>query len=236
MGVSDRPKVMCALLGKPMLAYVLQAVAASGIDSRPVVVVGHMAGQVQDFCAGACEYAEQPELKGTGDAVLRTRPLLEGAAENVFVLCGDQPFVSASTIRKIVDMHLASGATLTFGTASVEDFEGWRAPFADFGRILRDASGRPVGMVEVKDATPDQLAIREVNPSLYCFRAAWLWKALETLTNANAQGEYYLVDVLAKAVATGEKIMTVPVAPEEALGINTTSQLAIAEKLMQDRN
>src|SRR5512135_3278648 len=235
MGASDRPKVLHVLLGRPMLSYVLDAVVDSGVDARPVIVVGHMAEHVKTVCGEACDYALQEELKGTGDAVARTRGLLESGADHVLVLNGDQPFVTASTLRKIADTHLASGATLTLGTCLIEDFEEWRKPFADFGRIVRDGHGLVAGIVEAKDATPDQLGLREVNPSLYCFKTGWLWKALETLTNLNAQGEYYLTDLLAKAIGSGEKVETVPVPPEEALGINTLEQLEIAGKMMEGK-
>jgi bifunctional UDP-N-acetylglucosamine pyrophosphorylase/glucosamine-1-phosphate N-acetyltransferase len=235
MGSSDRPKVLHTLLEKPMLSYVLDAVFGSGVDAKPMVVVGYMAEKVKAVCADSCDYALQEELKGTGDAVARTRGQLEGTADHVFVLNGDQPFVSSSTLRKIVDVHLASGATLTLGTALAEDFEGWRRPFADFGRIVRDPQGQVASIVEVKDADPGQLELRELNPSLYCFKAPWLWKSLETLTNSNAQGEYYVTDLLAKAIAEGERVMTVPVPLADALGINTIEQLAIAEKLMKGK-
>lgn len=235
MGVSDRPKVLHTVLGKPMLSFVIDAVVGSGVDARPVIVIGHMAESVKAVCGDACDYALQEELKGTGDAVVRTRGVLEGEADHVLVLNGDQPFVAASTLRKIVDTQLAAGATLTLGTLSVPDFEDRRKPFADFGRIVRDAQGKVQGIVEVKDADADQLSLREVNPSLYCFKADWLWKALETLTNLNAQGEYYLTDLLAKAIGSGEKVVTVDVRPEEALGVNTAEQLALAERIMRDR-
>ena len=235
MGPADKPKVLHAVLDKPMLAYVLEAVAASGVDAKPIVVIGHMGDRVREVCGDACDYAEQTELKGTGDAVARAKPLLEGSAEHVMVLVGDQPFVTAGTIRKVADMHLASGATLTLGTVTVPDFEDWRKPFADFGRIVRDGNGSVARIVEVKDASPDQLGIKEINPSYYCFRAAWLWKALESLGTANAAGEQYLTDLLAKAIADGEPVRTVPIPPEEALGVNTLEQLAVADALMRGR-
>lgn len=235
MGPADRPKVLHTILGKPMLAYVLDAVVDSGVDAKPVVVVGHMAEHVRTVCGDACDYATQTELKGTGDAVMRARPLLEGSAEHVMVLVGDQPFVTAGTIRRVADMHLASGATLTIGTVTVDDFDAWRAPFADFGRIVRGPDGAIERIVEVKDAAPEQLAIKEINPSYYCFKADWLWKNLELLTTDNAAGELYLTDLLGRAIAAGEKVQTVPVPPDEALGVNTLEQLAIAEALMKAR-
>jgi bifunctional UDP-N-acetylglucosamine pyrophosphorylase/glucosamine-1-phosphate N-acetyltransferase len=235
MGPSDRPKVLHTILGKPMLAYALDAVVASGVDGKPVVIVGHMAEHVRTVCGDACEYAEQTELRGTGDAVMRARPLLEGKADDVMVLVGDQPFVTADTIRRVADAHASSGATLTLGTVTVQDYEDWRAPFADFGRIVRKADGSVERIVEVKDATPDQLALKEINPSYYCFKGSWLWNGLSRLTSDNASGEFYLTDLLAKALSDGEKVQTVPVPPDEALGVNTLEQLAIAEALMKAR-
>ena len=234
MGPSDRPKVLHTILGKPMLAYVLDAVVESGVDAKPVIVVGHMAEHVRAVCGTACEYATQPELRGTGDAVMRARPLLEAGAENVMVLVGDQPFVTSRTIRRVADAHASSEATMTLGTVTVPDFDGWRAPFADFGRVVRDASGDVLRIVEVKDAAPEILALKEINPSYYCFKAAWLWKALEGLTTDNASGEYYLTDLLGRAIAEGETVTTVPIPPEEALGVNTPEQLAIAEARMKE--
>lgn len=235
MGPSDLPKVLHEVLGKPMLAYVLDAVIASGVDPKPVVVVGHLAEKVQEICADRCEYALQPETRGTGDAVRRAQPLLEGAADDVIVLVGDQPFTTAASVRKIADMHLASDATLTIGTVTVPDYEEWRKPFADFGRIVRGADGAVARIIEVKDAAPDVLAIREIFPSFYCFKAKWLWESLATLTTDNAQGEYYLTALLSKAIADGVRVTTVPIAPEEALGINTLEQLEIAERLMREK-
>lgn len=236
MGSADRPKVLQTVFGKPMLEYVLHSVFESGVDARPVVVVGYMAEAVREKCGDACEYAEQTELKGTGDAVRCTRATLEGSAEHVMVLLGDQPLVTASTIRRVADTHLAAGATLTLGTVVVEDFQEWRTSFADFGRIIRDNEGCVSKIVEIKDASSEQLLIKELNPSYYCFKAEWLWKNLECLTADNAAGEYYLTDLLYKAISTGENVKTVAIPPEEALGVNTAEQLAVVEELMESRS
>lgn len=229
MGESELPKVLHPLKGKPLLAYVLEAVTDSAVDAKPVVIIGHMGEKVRQTFGNSCEYVVQKELKGTGDAVRCAREVLEGAAKHVLVLVGDQPLLRGATMRRLADMHLASGATLTMGTVSVDDFDAWRKPFADFGRVLRDADGRVSRIVEMKDATPEEQAVREINPSCYCFKAEWLWKALERLTTANAQHEYYLTDLLAAAVTAGERVMTVPLEPREAVGVNTPEQLALAE-------
>lgn len=235
MGPSELPKVLHEVLGKPMLSYVLDAVVASGIDQKPVVVVGYMAEKVKTIFDDRCDFAVQSALRGTGDAVMSAQPLLEGTADHVLVLVGDQPFTNAASVRKLADMHIASGATLTIGTVTVPDYEEWRKPFADFGRVVRDAAGAVERIVEVKDASPDVLAIREIFPSFYCFKADWLWKSLSTLTTDNAQGEYYLTALIAKAIMDGVPVKTVSVQPEEALGINTVEQLEIAERLMREK-
>lgn len=235
MGSDDRPKVLQPVLGRPILSYVLDAVKDSGVDDRPVVVVGHLAEQVKAAFGDACEYAEQKELRGTGDAVKTARPLLESTADHVLVLNGDHPLTTGRLIRKIADMHAATAATLSMGTVKVPDFEDWRKPFADFGRVERDAAGRVKGIVEVKDATPEQLAVKEVNPSFFCFKASWLWPSLETLTTDNVQGEYYLTALVAKAIREKEKLATVQVPAEEAVGVNTPEQLALAEELLKKR-
>ncbi len=236
MGASDLPKVLYEVFGKPMLRYVLDAVISSGVDEKPVVIVGHRAEKVKEVCGDLCEYALQPELRGTGDAVFCARPLLQGTTENVLVLVGDQPFTRAASVRKLADIHLASRATLTIGTVTVPDYEEWRKPFADFGRVVRGEDGSVSRIVEARDASSDELEIREVFPSFYCFKADWLWNSLETLTADNAQGEYYLTALLSKAMRDGVPVMTVPVDPEEALGINTIEQLGIAEQLMREKS
>lgn len=236
MGASDLPKVLRPLLGKPLLWYALEAIADSGVDAKPVLVVGHLAERVIDICGNACEYARQAELRGTGDAVRTAQPLLEGVADHVLVMNGDQPLVTGGVIRKIADMHLASNAVLTMGTVEVPDFEGWRAGFADFGRVERDAAGKVKAIVEVKDANEAQKAIRELNPSLFCFRADWLWEHLERLTTENAQGEYYLTGLVELAIRDDARVVTVPVPAEAALGVNTPEQLAEAEAFLKSRD
>jgi bifunctional UDP-N-acetylglucosamine pyrophosphorylase/glucosamine-1-phosphate N-acetyltransferase len=235
MGSDDLPKVLRRLADRPLVSYVLDAVAESAVDAKPVLVVGYLADQVRAVCGENCEYVYQEKLLGTGDAVKSARPLLEDQAEAVVVLNGDNPLVTGRTIRKIVDMHLAAGATLTMGTVTVPDFDDWRVSFSDFGRVKRDAAGTLLSIVETKDAAPEEKAIKELNPSFFCFRAEWLWPALETLNRNNVQGEYYLTSLVAKAIDEGEAVVTVPVPPEEAVGVNTPEQLALAETLLLKR-
>lgn len=232
------PKVLVPLSGKPMLIRVLDAVERAGIAARPTVVVGPaVEKKVRAALAGRdAAFVLQPEPRGTGHAVLCAGEALGGsAAAHVLVLYGDQPLYSARTIRSLVERHAASGATVTMLTVPIPDFKEWRAAFADWGRIIRGADGVFRKSVEAKDATVTELRITEVNPSLYCFRADWLWRHLPAVRCENTQGEYYLPDVLGLAVAAGERVETVPVAdPRETLGANTPEQLAVLEQVFAE--
>lgn len=232
MGSEEMPKVLRQLGGKPLLEHVLDDVASSGVGKKPIVVVGYKAEMVRDHCGEACDYAVQEELRGTGDAV-RSAKDIAGDAEHVIVLNGDMPLVSGSTIRRIADMHIATDATMTMGTVEVDAFAGWQRQFSDFGRIIRNGNGDVLKIVEVKDASESELVVKEVNPGVFCFKTSWLWPSVETLTTENAQGEYYITDLLEKAIREDKPVTTVPVPPEEALGVNTPEQLAFAEKLLR---
>lgn len=227
---AERPKALTPVAGKPILQHLLDAVSASGLDPRPVVVVGYKG---EDVCAAMgtrCDYAVQTEQLGTGHAVAAAHDAAGDAAE-IIVLYGDHPFISAETIRRLEARHRERGNVVTLMTATVPDFDGWHGAFERWGRILRGPDGHVTGIREYKDATEEERAIREVNPSLFCFDAAWLWKNVAELRNENAQKEYYLVDLVATAVEQGEKISSIDVPPEEVIGVNTPDELAVAERL-----
>ncbi|OGY48369.1 MAG: hypothetical protein A3J65_01480 [Candidatus Buchananbacteria bacterium RIFCSPHIGHO2_02_FULL_45_11b] len=233
MGEPELPKVLIELNGRPLINYLLAAVKKSGIDSRPVIVVGQKAELVKETLGPEYDYVLQAEQLGTGHAVMRAKSLLENKAENILVLYGDQPLLNFETINNLAGVHLASGKVLTMGTVLVPDFSDWRAGFFDFGRVGRDESGKVIGIIEKKDAAPEQLAIKEVNPSYFCFQAGWLWQNLEKIKNDNQQKEYYLTDLIKIARQQGEEIATVPIEPKEAAGVNTEEQLKLIEKLMK---
>lgn len=226
------PKVLVPIAGKPMLLRLFDAIEKSGVARAITLVVGP---QVEIKVTAAVpenvRIVIQPEPRGTGHAVLCTRPDL-GDAEHVLVLYGDHPLIREKTIRRLAEKHIESGATLTMATVPLPNFSGWRAGFADWGRVVRNGDGRVERIVEAKDATGTELRITEVNPSFFCFRAEWLWKNLPTMSCENAQGEYYLTDMLGMAVAQGEKVETFPLDDaREALGVNTPEQLAQAERM-----
>jgi bifunctional UDP-N-acetylglucosamine pyrophosphorylase / glucosamine-1-phosphate N-acetyltransferase len=229
MGV-PLPKVLVPYRNEPLIMHLLRAIQEAQVCERPVIVVGQGADQVKQVLGNDYTYVLQTEQLGTGHAVAAARAELEGKVDHVVVLYGDQPLIQPSTIRSLVAAHMREQPVLTMATVTVEDFEDWRVGFNDFGRIVRDESGKLCRIVERKDAIPEELAITEVNPSYFCFQADWLWQNLQALKNDNSQGEYYLTDLAALACTTGAPITTVPVEPREAMGVNTKEQLQLIEE------
>ncbi len=227
---SELPKALTPLHGKPFISHVLTAIEESGVCSNPTIVIGKKGDQVRDTLGPVYTYAIQEEQLGTGHAVMIAES--DGNdADIVMVLYADHPLVSADTIKKLKDTHIETGATLTMATAIVPDFNEWRSAFSSFGRFVRDDNGNIVKIVETKDATDEEKEIREVNPAYMCFNASWMWKNLHALKNENAQGEYYLTDLVGLAFASNEKISTITIDPKEALGVNTKEQLELIETI-----
>jgi len=226
---SDLPKVLHEVGGKPLLAHVGDAAQECGVD-RIVVVVGKGAERVREaFASRGWEFVEQPERKGTADAVRRAEAQLRAYRGEVIVLAGDVPLLRGATLATMRRRHREEGAAVTVLTARLPDPAG-------YGRILRSEAGEFVGIVEHKDATPDQRAVDEVNSSVYCFEAADLVSALEEIRNDNAQGEYYLTDAVAILRAAGKKAIAVAAAaPEEILGVNDRAQLREIEQILARR-
>jgi len=228
----ELPKALVLFKGQPLIKYLLALIKSSGICDKPVIVVGKMAEKVKETLGPNYIYVFQAEQLGTGHAVMCAKGELVGKAENILVLYGDQPLITAETIRKLAGIHLAGEQVLTMGTVQVPNFEDWRVGFSDFGRINRDSAGKVCGIIEKKDATAEQLNIKEINPGYYCFKADWLWQNLTNLKDNNAAGELYLTDLLGLACQQGKEITTVEIEPKEALGINTEGQLEAIEKLI----
>lgn len=231
---SELPKVLVELDGKPLLLHLLDAVVASKVDPRPIVVVAAgEPGELVRYIAKDydLEFVEQTEQLGTGHAVQVCQQAV-GDASNVMVLYGDHPLLTGPTVQKAADTHLQQNSTITLMTAKVKDFKSWRVGFSQFGRIVRDDQGKVKAIVERKDAAPEQLKIKEVNPAYYCFDSAWLWKNIANLKRDNTQKEYYLTDLLAIAFDQNREIVTVEIEPREALGINSAEQLKLIEGLV----
>ena len=225
---SARPKVLHPLCGRPLLAYPVGASRAIG--ARVVVVVGRAADDVRAAIAPevGATFVEQKERLGTGHAVLQARVACGDGAGTLLVLPGDAPLLSEATLKRLVDHHVSSGAAATLLTAEVSDPTG-------YGRVVRE-QGRPVGIVEHRDATAAQRQIREIGTSVYCFDAQRFWPAMAQVTPENDQGEYYLTDVIDILSRQGQRLEAVVTTdPSECLGVNDRKQMAELGGIMRGR-
>jgi bifunctional UDP-N-acetylglucosamine pyrophosphorylase/glucosamine-1-phosphate N-acetyltransferase len=225
---SKLAKVLHPVAGKPMVEYGVDAAAAAGV-TKTVLVIGHQGDQVRAVLGERATYVEQPEPRGTGDAVKCAANVLRDRAAHVLVFYADMPLLQADTLRALIEKHHATRATLTMLTVVSDDPMG-------FGRIVRDANGSVRRIVEEVEATPQEFAIQELNPGVYCFNAQWLWQNLAQLKPSPKKGEYYLTDLLEMAVTQGVGVETETIADVwQALGINTRAQLANAEAVLRER-
>jgi bifunctional UDP-N-acetylglucosamine pyrophosphorylase/glucosamine-1-phosphate N-acetyltransferase len=225
---SARPKVLHPLCGRPMIAYPVRAARALG--ARVVMVLGRSADDVRAAVSPEAPdgFVEQKERLGTGHAVLQARVACGDADGAILVLPGDVPLLSEATLRRLVDRHVQTGAAATLLTAEVPDPSG-------YGRVVR-VEGRPVGIVEHRDATAAQRQIREIGTSVYCFDARRFWPALAQVTPDNEQGEHYLTDVIGILHRQGQPLEAVVTDdPTECLGVNDRRQLAELGAIMRRR-
>ncbi len=225
---SDRAKVLHEVCGRPMLGYVLDAAAAAGA-SPIAVTIGHQADSVkQAFAAEKLSWVLQEPQLGTGHAVTVARNSVPQDGD-VLVLCGDAPLVRAETLANLLSRHRETESAATVLIAEVPDPTG-------YGRVLTTGDGSVVDMVEHLDATDEQRQVRDINSSIYAFRAADLFSALAEVKNDNAKKEYYLPDVLKVLLARGKGVVAFRAADSaEVLGINTRSELAAATDAMRRR-
>jgi bifunctional UDP-N-acetylglucosamine pyrophosphorylase / glucosamine-1-phosphate N-acetyltransferase len=234
---SSTPKVLHPLCGRPMLLHVLDALERLPLD-RIVVVVGHAAEHVtktlQEQLAGEVpvEFVEQHRQRGTGDAVSVALTAFADdldLEDDLIIVAGDVPLLRAETLARLATEHRHADAAASLLTARVPDPTG-------YGRVVRDEQGRVDRIVEQADADADELAIDEVNPSIYCFRRGLLAPALRRLSPENAQGEYYLTDVVEVLRQAGHVVLGVEADdPTDAFGVNDRAQLAEAEAELRSR-
>jgi bifunctional UDP-N-acetylglucosamine pyrophosphorylase/glucosamine-1-phosphate N-acetyltransferase len=218
------PKVLQPLAAKPMLAHVLDT--ARTLEARRIVVVYGHGGEVvrEALDAPDLAWARQDPPQGTGHAVQQAMPLVEDG-DTALILYGDVPLIGVPTLQRL--MAAASDTALALLTVSMDNPTG-------YGRILRDGAGKVTRIVEEKDATPDERQVREVNTGILAAPVTRLRQWLGNLKNDNAQGEYYLTDIIAMAVADGLDVVTTqPDAFEETLGVNNKTQLAELERIHQ---
>lgn len=221
-------KVLHPVCGKPMVGHVLDAALRAGVE-RTVVVVGHGAEAVQAFLGTKAEYALQAEQLGTGHAVKQAKDLLGSESGSTIVVCGDTPLVTSETLQGLMELHESRGAAATVLTANLDQPHG-------YGRVIRSEDGSVLRIVEQKDCNPQEDAVKEINTGTYCFDNAKLFAALEKVTNENAQGEFYLTDVIGIFRNEGEVVeayMSDDIA--ESIGVNDRLALSEAEGFMRER-
>lgn len=226
---SDLAKVLHPVAGRPLIAHVLETARAAGIG-RIVVVVGHQRDAVRAAVAAPdLDFAVQEPQLGTGHAVMQAAPLLRAGGYTV-VLSGDVPLLTTSTVRKLIDEAAAEGVAAAVLTCVVDDAGA-------YGRVIKDDAGRLQRIVEARDATAGERAVREFNTGVYCYRTDLLQEALRSLTTDNDQREYYLTDTIGYLVAQGHDVRAVVTTnPDEVMGINTVDELARAEELHRRRS
>jgi bifunctional UDP-N-acetylglucosamine pyrophosphorylase / glucosamine-1-phosphate N-acetyltransferase len=221
---STVPKHLHALLGRRMVDWVLEA--ARPLEPQPLVVV--TSPHSKDAFPGH-DVALQEQPLGTGDAVRSARAALEGHRGDVLVLSGDTPLLTTELLHELLATHRREDAAATVLSFSPADTRA-------YGRIVRDGNGKLRSIVEAVDATPEQLAIGEVNSSIYVFRAEKLWPALDRLEPQNAQGELYLTDAVRFLADDGDTVAVHQAAdPLETEGVNTRAELAAASAALRDR-
>lgn len=227
---SALPKVLHEICGRPMIEYVLDASRAAGVR-RQVVIVGHEAERVKQALAhhADVEFALQAEQKGTGHAVMMCRENLANHDGPVLILTGDAPLMRPESFTALLADYHQQNAACVIGTAETEHNQG-------LGRIVRDAGGEFLRIVEQKDATPAEAAIREINVGCYVFDCQSLFAALAEVRPNNKQGEYYLTDVAAILTSQGKRVVaSMKLDIAEALGVNTRAQLVDIHRVIQAR-
>jgi bifunctional UDP-N-acetylglucosamine pyrophosphorylase / glucosamine-1-phosphate N-acetyltransferase len=232
---SRRPKVLHEVCGRPMLDHVLRACYAAGCQ-HVIIVVGHGKDEVMSLFAHdrRITWVEQTEQLGTGHAAqMCVKELKKIGGEShrgdVFILAGDGPLIRGDVLKTLLQAHHDDHAAASMATAILDDPTG-------YGRVIRDAEGNFVEIIEQLDATPEQREIKEVFPSYYCVRAEDLLFSLAKLTNDNKKGEYYLTDIFGILRKAGRGVAAVQaVAADDVIGVNTRQHLADVDAIMQER-
>ncbi len=227
---SDLPKVLHEVCGRSMVEHVFEAVRSAGV-TRIVCVIGHEAELMRERLGGHAdvEFALQAEQKGTGHAVQMAADLLADHDGPVLVLAGDTPLLRAESLQALLDELTSHNAVAVVGTAITEANQG-------LGRVVRDGDGEFVGIVEEKDATPEQKVIQEINTGCYAFDCRSLFEALAEVKPLNNQGEYYLTDCPAILRGKGRTVLAAAKLDiHEAMGVNTKEQLADVEQVLKQR-
>lgn len=236
---SNRAKVLHELAGLPLITYVVRTALSLSPESL-VVVVGYQAAEVEKVVRDEIERADlrshtrvdfinQTEQRGTGHAVMAARSRLSQTKGPLLVLAGDGPMLKTETLKRVVELHCSAQNDVTILTVKMENPKG-------YGRIIRDSHQSFLRCVEERDASQEELAVNEVNVSIYCFEVVPLLGALENLNTKNDQGEYYITDVPAILAQRGHRTgLFLHSDPDEAAGVNTRIDLALLERRMRER-
>lgn len=227
---SELPKVIHKALGKPMVEYSIEAAVEAGADMSDVcLVVGHKADMVKDVVGEGVTYVLQEEQLGTGHAVKCAKEFI-GTDGLTMVLCGDTPLITGTTLKTLVDTHIAENNAITVLTAKVDDPTG-------YGRIIKDEDGNFIKIVEQKDASEEEQKVNEINSGMYLFDSNILSQTLDMIDNNNAQGEYYLTDTIeiVKNKNLGRVATVVVKDANEIKGVNSKEQLKEAEDILMQR-
>lgn len=225
---SDLPKVLHPLCGKPMLWHVLEALKEAATE-KPVVIVGHGAGEVKKYLGDRADCVLQEPQLGTGHAAMQAESLLKGKTDYVIVTYADMPLLRGGTFKRLLETQRLNPGPLSLLTVIADDPRG-------FGRIVRKADGTVEAIVEEYVATPEQQKIRELNVGAYCFKAGWLWDALRRIRKNPKKGEYYLTDVVEIAVKDNLPVQAVVHNDFiETIGINSRIHLSEAEAALRMR-
>lgn len=227
---SDLAKVLNEMAGKPLVHHVIKAAKNSGSE-KIVLIVGHQANKVKESTAEfGVFYALQEEQLGTGHAVMQAKSFVEEEENDVLVLLGDVPLITVETLQNLYEVHKSTDASATILTAVLDDSTG-------YGRIIRNAENSVEKIVEQKDASEEELEVKEINSGIFFFKAKDLSEALGMLTSENAQNEYYLTDTV-EIFRKANKVVSAYIVKDvnETHGINTVEQLKNVEKIFLERD
>lgn len=225
---SNMPKVLHKVCGKEMVNHVIDSLREAGIEDVNVII-GKGSEKVKEHTESRnVSYSLQEKQLGTGHAVKCASDFLKGKTGTVAIFTGDAPLITSNTIEKLVAFHESNNFKGTILTSIVQNPHG-------YGRIVRQHNGEVKKIVEHKDCSPEELNINEINAGMYCFDIDSLLNSLDKLSNNNAQGEYYLTDIIEILKQNNEKVGAIPVDFEETMGVNSRIQLADVEKVMRRR-
>ena len=229
---SNLPKVLHEIFAKPLIGWVLDSINNLPYKNESIVIIGHGAHDVEEYLNHNYKYVKttlQKEQLGTGHAVAQAVPILHGYRGTAIIVCGDTPLITTKTLRELIKFHEENASDLTVMTTKFDNPTG-------YGRIIRSVKDEVMKIVEEKDATESQKEIKEVNTGVYCLDWAKIRKAFNELKNNNAQGEYYLTDIIKWARENSYKVLGYETKNnEEIYGINSRQHLAVASDIMKRR-